>query len=131
MLGQELPVDPGLDVKALGEAAGHQIAQIPVSHVVFAQQYQVGIGAVDAVVLVEAGAGGHIDLAADDGADALGGAGAVKGHRAVHDAVVRHRQGGLSQLFGPLCQILDAAGAVQQGVFRMHMQMDEGHFRLL
>ena len=121
MLVQQLPVDAGLDVEALGKAAGHQIAQVPVALFVLTQQDQVGIVVVRAVLLLEAAPGGHIDLAPDDGLDPLGPAGLIEGHRAVHDPVVRDGQGRLSQLLGTLRDPVDAAGAVQQGIFGMHM----------
>ena len=124
---EQLPVDPGTDVEAVGEAAGHQVAEVAVADVVFAQEDQMTVLRIDPVLLLETGPGSHIYLAADDGPDSLRQTGTVKGHRAVHDAVVRHRQGGLAQLFGPLRQILDPTGAVQQGVFRMHMEVYEAH----
>jgi len=124
---QKRPVDAGLDVKALREGHGHHIAQIAVAGLVFAQQDEVGVFAVDAVLLVGERAGGHIDLAADDGLHARLAAGAVKRHRAVHDAVVRDGQRVLTQLFGAPGQLADAARAVQQAVFGMDMEMDKGH----
>ena len=125
---EQLPVDTGLDVKALGEAAGHQIAQVPIALLVPAQQDQVGVVVVRAVLLLEAAAGRHIDLAPDDGPDALGEAGLVKGHRAVHDPVVGDGEGGLPQGLGLFGDLVDPAGPVQQGVFGMHMEVDKGHF---
>ena len=78
---------------------------------------------VELMDLVEAGPAlrGHVDLAADDGLDALHLAGPVKVDGAVHDAVVRDGTGGLAHVFHDLRQVLDTAGAVQQAVLRMHM----------
>ena len=98
MLRQQLPVDPRLSVKALGEGAGDDVAQIFVARLVFAQQYEVAVIRVDAVFPIEAGAWRNVDLAADDGLYALGDAGLVKCDGAVHDAVVGYRSGGLPQL---------------------------------
>ena len=78
---------------------------------------------IELVDLLKPGAafGRHIHLTADDGLDALGLAGAVKVNDAVHHAVVSDGAGGLSQLLHHLGQVPDAAGAVQQAVFRMNM----------
>ena len=46
VLMQQRPVNPGLDIKALGKPGADQIAQVPVAGLVFAQQNQVGILAV-------------------------------------------------------------------------------------
>ena len=61
---------------------------------------------------VEAGPGGHIDLAADDGLDALLLGCPVKIHRPVHDPVVGDGHGGLPQGLGPGHQAVNPAGAV-------------------
>ncbi len=127
VLVQQRPVDAGLVVEALGEAGADQIAEVAVAGLVFAQQDQVGVGVVEAVLLVMPGARGDVDLAADDGLDARGAAGLVEGHRPVHHAVVGDRQGTLPQFFGALRQLLDAAGAVEQRIFGMDVEMDEGH----
>ena len=84
----------------------------------------IGIQLVDPV---KAGPGRHIDLTADDGLDPLLPAGSVEVHAAVHDAVVRDRHCRLAQFLDPPHQIPDAAGAVQQGKLRMHVEMDKGH----
>ena len=80
-----------------------------------------GIAVLRAGQAVKAAPGRHIDLAADDGPDALGKAGLIEGHRPVHDAVVGDGEGGLPQLLGALGDRVDAAGPVQQGVLGMHM----------
>ena len=85
-------------------------------------------GGIQPVDLIEARAGGHIDLAADDGADALLFALLVKIDDAVHDAVVGNSDSGLSQRLGTLYQSLDAAGAIEEAVFAVDVQMDKiGH----
>ena len=131
VLMQQRPVDARLDVKPVRKAAGDKIAEIPVADVVFAQKDEMGILVVDAVLTVKAGARRNVYLAADDRADALGKTRAVKRDRAVHHAVVRDGERRLSQLLGAARELLDAAGAVQQGVFRMHVQMDKAHISLL
>ena len=122
---QQRPVDARLEIKALSEGHADEITEVAVAGLVFAQEDQVGVGVVDAVLLVMARARRDIDLAADDRLDAGGLAGLVKGHRAVHHAVVGHGQRRLPQLFGAPGQLLDAAGAVEQRILGMHMEMDE------
>ena len=85
-------------------------------------------GGIQPVDLIEAGAGGHIDLAADDGADALLFALLVEIDDAVHDTVIGDGDGGLAQGLGALDQPLDAAGAIEEAVFAVDVQMDKiGH----
>ena len=127
VLPQQLLVDAGLDVKALGEAAGDHVAQVAVALLIPAEQDEVAGGGVELVLLLEPGPGRHIDLAADDGLDSLGLAGLVEVHRPVHDAVVGDGHGVLPQLLHPLHQPRDAAAAVQKTELGMDMQMDEGH----
>ena len=123
MLPQQVQIHTGLDIKTVQKALGDQIAEVFIARLVFAQQHQVLCLVVHAVNTVSHGAGRHIDLAADDGLDARRLGRAVKVNDAVHDAVVRDRHGGLSQLGSPFDQLSDAAGAVKQAVFRMHMKV--------
>ena len=112
VLPQQVFVHPGLDVEALGEALGDHVAEVAVALLVPAQEDQVAGLCVQLVRLVEAGPGGHIDLAADDGLDALRLTGLVEVHRPVHDPVVGDGHGVLSQLLDPLDQGGDTAAAV-------------------
>ena len=121
VLREQRPVDARADVKALGKGCRDEIAEVPVARLVFAQQDQVGIVVVAAVLLVAEIARRHIDLAADDRLDARAAAGLVEGDCAVHHAVIGDRDGALSQLFDALGQRVGPAGAVEQGVFAVHM----------
>ena len=131
MLPQQRLVDAGLDVKALQEALGDQIAEVAVAHLVLAQEHQMVGRAVQLVDPVGHLPRGHIDLAPDNRLHALGLAGAVEIHRAVHHPVVRDGHGGLPQLLDVLRQPLNPARAVQQAEFGMDMQVDKGHRDLL
>ena len=51
----------------------------------------------------------------------------IKGNAAVHNAVVRDGHRRLAQLLHQLRQVPDAAGAVQQAVLRVDVQMGKGH----
>ena len=128
---QQVHVDPRLDVKALGKGHGHHITQVSVALLVPAKKHQVPGGRVQLVHPVEPGAGGHINLAANDGLDPRPLAGPVEVHRTVHHPVVGDGHGGLTQFLHPLHQLFDAAGAVQEGVFGMEMQMGKGHGKYL
>ena len=129
MLPQQVQVDAGLDVKALQKSLRDHVGQVPVAFLVAAQQHQVREGGVVLVDLLKAGAatGRYIDFTADDGLDTSSLAGPVEVDDTVHDAVVRDGYRLLAQVFYPLHQLLDAAGPVQQGKFRMKMQVDKGH----
>ena len=85
--------------------------------------------AVEFVDLIEPGAAlrGHIDLAADDGLHALRLASPIEVDDAVHNTVVRDGHRRLAQLLHQLRQVPDAAGAVQQAVLRVDVQMGKGH----
>ena len=128
MLTQQRPVYARLDIKALGKGRRDQIAEISVAGLVFAQEYQMGILIIGAMLLVAHTARSDIDFAADDRLDAGGLARAVKVDRSVHDAVIRDRDRVLSQLLYALCQQVYAAGPVEQGIFTVHMQMNKCHF---
>ena len=118
-LTEQVQIDPGLDVKALGIGLAYHVREVAVTHLVFAQQNQVPGLTVQLVDTVKPGPGRHIDLAADDRLDALRLAGAVKINDPIHSAVVGDSHGGLSQLLHPLHQLGDTAGPVQKGIFRM------------
>ncbi len=81
------------------------------------------IVAVDLVDLIETGAGGNVDFAPDDGLDARLFGRLIKLHAAVHHAVVGTGNGGLAALLHPIHQLIDAACAIQQAVFRMDMEV--------
>ena len=76
--------------------------------------------------LVKPGAGGDINLAAQNGFDPLLDRFLIKGNDAVQDAVIGHRHRILPLLLDRSKQRPDAAGAVEQAVFAMQMQMHKG-----
>lgn len=127
MPAQQVQVNAGLDIEPVHKGLAHQVRQVPVSRFVFAQQHQVPGLRVQLIGFVQPGPPGHIHLAADDRMDALGLAGPVKVDGAVHNAVVRDGHRRLAQLLHQLRQVPDAAGAVQQAVLRVDVQMGKGH----
>ena len=86
-----------------------------------------GMFTVRPVNLVEAGAGRHIGFTAENRLDPGLFRLFIKFHQAVHDAVIGHGDRLLPQRGGPLNQSRKAAGAVEQTVFAVDMQMYEGH----
>ena len=103
------------DVKAFGEGGAHKAAEIVVALLVAAEENEVGIVAVQRLLLLVQGAGCHIDLAADNRLDAGRFTGFVKSHRTVHDTVIRHREGRHAQL---LCAKVHARDELRAQLFR-------------
>ena len=124
VLFQQLFINAGLGIKTLHESGRHHLDEVFVTRLVLAQQDEVVV-AVDLVHLIKAGAGGHIDFAADDGLDARLFGCLVELHTAVHDTVVGAGDGILAALLHPVHQLVDAAGTVQQAVLRVDVQMDK------
>ena len=77
--------------------------------------------------LIEPGARRDIHLTAENGPDPFPARRLIKIHHAVHDAVIGDGDRLLPKLTGTANQPLDTAGAVEQAVFTVHMQMDKGH----
>ena len=122
MLRKQLLINARLGVKAFGKACGHHFDQIFVAGFVFTQQDQVAV-AVNAVHLIKASAGRNINLTADDRLDARRLGSVKKRNAAIHNTVVSDGTGRLPHLLEPVKHPVDAAGAVQQAVLGMHMQM--------
>ena len=70
---------------------------------------------------------GYVDLAANDRLDSGSLARLIEINDSVHYSVVCDGHCILSQFFDPLDQLTDTAGAIQQGVFRMHVKVCKGH----
>ena len=120
---QQLHVDTRLHIEAFRETARHHVDEVAVAGHVLAQQDEVRVPLAVDVAAVKARMRRQIHLAADDRMDPLRLAGAVKVDHAVHDAMVGQRARGLPQLCHTVHQLFDTAGAVQQAVFAVDMQM--------
>ena len=118
---QQFVVHARAVVKAAREALGDEAGEVFVALVVLAEQNEVGILAKGGLLFVHVRADVH--LAADDGMDARVLAGAVKVHHAVHHAVVGDGAGVHAQLLQARHEGLDGAGAVQEAVFRVQVQV--------
>ncbi len=69
--------------------------------------------------------GADVELASQDGLDALGGCGIKKMHRAVDIAVVGDGHGFLSDFVDVRDQLFDIAGAIQQRIVSVQMKVGE------
>ena len=130
VLLQQVMVNARLGIKALQETGGYHFDQVFIPGFIFAEQDQVVV-AVNAVDLIKAGAGGNIHLTANDRLDARGFGCIIKGNAAVHNAVVGNGNGGLAQLFDMVKQAVNTAGAIQQAVLSMQVQVGELSLRLV
>ena len=132
VLLEKLEIHSGLDIKAVGEAEGHQLYQIAVADLVLAEQDKMGEVAIVSVALVETASGGEVDLASDDRLDPLCLASVVELYRSVHYAVVGDRYRSMTCRLCRRRYFFYSARAVKHTVFGMQMQMYEfGHFQFL
>ena len=82
------------------------------------------INAMDAVFHFPAG---QVNLTADDGLDSCSLGSFIEINAAIHDTVIRDRDGSLPQLLDPVHHAADAAGTIKEGVFCMDVQMYKTH----
>ena len=126
---QKLHIHTRAAVKALGKAERHQRDKVAIPLHALAKQDKMGICALPVATgrggLVKAGTGGEIHLTADDGLDALPSAGFPECHCTVKDTVVGQGHGVMPALLGAGGQLRQAAGAVQQAVFTVQVQVDK------
>lgn len=94
---------------------------------ILGQQDEVVAALVGLALLVAQPAARDVDLAADDGLDPGGFGGFIKVNTAVHHAVVGDGTGGHAKRLDALDELWNAARAVQQGIFRVQMQVGETH----
>ena len=123
VLAQQLEINARLDIKSLGKGQADHVNQIAVARHILTEQDQMAVPLAVGIGLLVAGMGRDIDLTANNRMNALFLGGAVKVDDAVHDAVVGDGDGWLPELDRAVNQPLDAAGAVEQAVFTVYMQM--------
>ena len=121
---EQLPVDARLVVVALEVAERGELDEVAVALVRLGEQRQVRVALRLPVTVV-----GDVHLAPEDRLDALLAALAVELDGAGERAVVGERDGGHLQLGGAGGQRGDAAGAVEDRVLGVDVEMDEGCFR--
>ena len=138
VLGEQLPVDPGLVVVALEVGAERELDEVLVAGLVLGQRGQVVVelpaalgvaaGVVDAAApggTLEAGVVRHVELGADDGVDARRPAGRVEVQDAVHVAVVGDADRRLAVPGRLGHDVADPGGAVEHRVLGVHVQVGE------
>ncbi len=125
MRGQQVGIDARLIVEALQVGGGHQLDEIAIPFLVFAEQHQVVVAIGIAARLVSLLRNVH--LAADYGMNAGGLGGVIELHRSEEIPVIGHRHGGHLLFDHDLHQLVDIASAVKQRVVGVAVQMDEGH----
>ncbi len=123
VLGQQVAVDAGLVVEALDVGVRHQADEVAIAFRVLREEDQVLEVGVELAFLLEAAARSDVDFAPDDRLDARLLAGLVEGDDAVEHAVIGEGQPGEPVLRRPLRQILDPAGAIEQAVLGVHVQV--------
>ena len=128
VLVQDLPVQPGAAgalVVPLGEPERRKFDQVLVALEVGRDHRQVVVGPLGPGGPVQAAVGGNVGLHPHQGLDPGRLARQVEGDGAVHHAVVGQRNRRHFEFFGPGEHLFDPAGAVQEGVLGMRMQMYE------
>ena len=125
MLREQLLVDPRLVVEPVGVAGGHELDEVVVTLGVFRQQHQVVRRFAGAAALGQAAAGRHVDLAPEDRLHAALARVIVKDHRREHVPVLGHGHRRHLERGRLIEHLVDAAGAVEQRILGVQVQVDE------
>ena len=120
VLLEELPVDARLVVVALEVAERGELDQVRVALVVGGEQREVGVPLLVGETVVR-----DVDLAPDDRLDPGVARALPELHGARHRAVVGEADGRHLELRGPLDEAVDPAGAVENRVFGVDVEVDE------
>ena len=127
MFGEILLAHARLAIEAVQAGLAGHPDQVAIALFVFGQHQQVVVlvvGRVGAMVFGLA----HVELAAQDRLDALLLGRVEEVHRPVDVAVVRHRDRLLAQRGHAINELVDVAGAVEQRVFGVQMEVSKfGH----
>ena len=118
---QRVVIHAGLVVEAAREALAHQLDQVLIALLRFAQKNQMAVVARGAGLVLHVRA--HIHLAADHRMNAAPERLLIKVHHAVHHAVVGDGARVHAQRLHAVKQVADAVRAVQQTVFGVHVKM--------
>ena len=125
MLREEVLVESRLVVEALGVAGRDELDQVVVPLAGLRQQHQVIRRLAGIAALGVAAARRHVDLAAQNRPDAALPRVIVKDYRREHVAVLGDRDRRHLQLRRLIEKLVDAARAVEQGVFGVKVEVDE------
>ena len=124
MLSQVILADAGVTVEAMQAGLTGEPDQVPITFFVFGQHQQVivfVVGSIGAMVLGLA----HVEFAAEDGLDAFLLGSVEEMDRAVDVAMVGHRHGLLAEFRHAIDELVDVAGAVEERVFSVQMEVGE------
>ena len=124
VFGQVFFAHPRLPVKPVQARLRRQPDQILVALFVLGQHQQVVVLVIRSFRAMVLGLA-HVKLASQDRLDALFLGRIEEVHRPIDISVVRHGDGLLAQRRHAIDELVDVAGPVQQGIFRMQMQMGE------
>ena len=126
---EHFPVDPGAAIESLDEADRGEPDQVPVAGAILGQQDEVAVGRGRSRRLLPGGPGaeGQVRLEAEDRPDLLRLGVLVEGPRRVHVAVVGDGQAVHAELLDVRDELGDPVGPVEQRVFAVGVEMDEGH----
>ena len=128
MLGEEFAVDARPVVEPFGVARRHEFDEVLEPLARLRQQHQVVVRLPNGAALAESAPGRHVGFATQDRLDPLLARLVVEHDGGEHVAVFSDRHGRNLLLRGLIEQFSDAAGAVEQRVFRVEMKVDElGH----
>ena len=126
MSGEQLHVDVGLAAREAFEEAGRgEFDQVGEAEVAFGQQGQV-VALVPGLLLDRLAIVDQVGLEADDRFDPVLVARLVEVDGAVHHAMVGEPEGGLAELRRPRRHRVDLAGAIEQRVLAVGVEMDCG-----
>ena len=126
VLGEEVLGDARLAVEAVERGLAGEADEVAVALFVFGEDEQVvvlGSGSANSRAVVVFFA--DVELAAEDGLEALLLHGVEEVDGAVDVAVVGHGGGGLADFFEVGGELVDIAGAVEEGVVGVEMEMGE------
>ena len=128
---QKFFVDARLIVEPFQMRGRDELDEIFVTHLIFGEQQEmvIHITASAGRFLFPAVARRHIDFAADDWLDAFIAGGLIEINRTVEHSVVGKRERGELQIMGLLHQPVQTAGAIQQRILRMQMEVDKVRMR--
>ncbi len=130
MRREQVLVDARLVVEALGVAGRDELDQVVIALAGRGEEHEVVGGFPRRPALRAPVTRSHIDFAAENRVDATLARLVVKDDRREHVAVLGDRHRRHLQLDRFVEQLLDPAGAVEQRVFRVQVQMDEvGHWQ--
>ena len=128
VLPQQLQIHSGFIVKSLHKTPGDDLHEVGIALVVLRQKHQVIIAVViPACLPVKPGAGGYIDLAAQNGIDPRLPGRFIKINAAIHHPVIRNGRTVHPQFLYPGDVFFYLIGAVQQTVLRVYVQMRKIH----